>query len=439
MQIASKAIRPALPVVSPPMQITARGECFGPIPAPARGRRKLTVLALGGVGLAAALTVAAFVTPNRTVAAAPTYLPTDPTQIVATVPARDPAEVAARRALAVSPDRVELAVALARSDLARYRTLSDPRYLGRAQATLGRWWKLAEPPPDVLLLRATIEQAIHQFPEARADLDQLIKIRPGDAQAQLTRAVVATITADYGAAHDSCRALAALASPVVVATCEAPLDAVAGKADEAYARLARLVGATPSGDAGVRGWALTQLAELAYMRGDSDAAAAHLRSAIALDPDDVYARNLLADVLMATGHTPDASRLLAGRDQIDSHLVRRAIAEHDLHGADADRLVAAMRDRIAAAAERGDRVHLREEARFALAVELDAARAVQLARDNWSVQKELADARLLAEAAVAAGDRDAVAPVSAWARTTGVRDATLDRLLARLDRNQVTR
>lgn len=392
------------------------------------------MLALGAIGLAAALTTAAFIAPDRTAAAAPTYVPVDPMQIVATVPPRDPAEVAARQALAASPDRVELAVELARADIARYRTLSDPRYLGRAEATLGRWWKQVEPPPDVLLLRATIEQAIHQFAAARSDLDRLVQLRPADAQAQLTRAVVATITADYTAARDSCRAIAGLAGPVVVATCEAPLDAIAGKADEAYARLARLVGAARSGDAGVRGWALTQLAELAYMRGDTDAAATHLAGALALDPDDAYARNLLADILMATGHAADASRLLAGRDQIDSHLVRRAIAEHDLHGPDAGRLVAAMRERIAAAAERGDRIHLREEARFALAVDLDAARAVRIARDNWSVQNELADARLLAEAAVAAGDRDAAEPVIAWARATGVRDATLDRWLARLDR-----
>jgi tetratricopeptide (TPR) repeat protein len=396
-----------------------------------RERRKLAVLALGAVGLAVALTAAAFLAPDRAATAAPSYVPADPARVVATVPPRDPSEVAARQALAASPDRVELAVDLARTDIERYRRLSDPRYLGRAQATLGRWWKLAEPPPDVLLLRATIEQAIHQFPEARADLDRLIRRRPDDAQAQLTRAVVATITADYAAARDSCRAVAA-AGPIVAATCEAPLDAIAGEADEAYARLARLVAAARSGDTGVRGWALTELAELAYMRGDTDAAAGHLAGALALDPDDAYARNLLADILIATGHAADASRLLAGRDQVDSHLVRRAIAEHDVHGPDAGRLIAAMRDRIAAAAERGDRIHLREEARFALAVDLDAARAVRIARDNWSVQKELADARLLAEAAVAAGDRDAAQPVITWARTSGVRDATLDRWLGRL-------
>jgi tetratricopeptide (TPR) repeat protein len=395
-------------------------------------RRKVAVLAIGAIGLAGALTAAAFVAPGRVAAAAKTYVPNEPGAVVAKVPARNAEEVAARRALAASPDRVELAVELARGDIERYRALSDPRYLGRAQATLGRWWKLAEPPPEVLLLRATIAQAIHEFAEARADLDRLVRLRPEDAQAQLTRAVVATVMGDYAAARDSCKAIAALASAMVVATCEAPLDAIAGKADEAYARLAKLVGAAHGGDAGVRGWALTELAELAYMRGDGDAAAEHLRAALALDGEDAYARNLLADVWMANGQGAEASRLLAGREQIDSHLVRRAIAEHAAHGRDAGRLVAAMRERIAAAAERGDRVHLREEARFALAVELDPARAVRIARDNWGVQKELADARLLAEAAAAAGDREAAAPVIAWARATGVRDATLDRFLARL-------
>ncbi|MBA3391487.1 MAG: tetratricopeptide repeat protein [Deltaproteobacteria bacterium] len=395
-------------------------------------RKRWTLLALGAVGLAGAVTVAAVAAPARKARLAPVYTPTSDIKIVARVAARDPSEVAARQALASSPENVELAVQLARSDIARYRTLSDPRYLGRAQATLARWWKLSEPPHDVLLLRATILQSTHEFTAARADLDRIVNTRPDDAQAHLTRAVVATITADYAAARASCDAVARLAPPLVAATCVAPLDGIAGKTAEAYPRLGETLSSAHGSDPAIRGWALTALAELALQLGDHEAAARHLRDALVLDGEDAYARNLLADILMDTDRVAEASQLLAGRDAIDSHLVRRAIAEHQLRGPEAPRLAAAMRDQIAAAAARGDRIHLREEARFALAVDGDAARAVQLARANWDVQKELADARLLAETAAAARAPEAAAPVIAWARGSGVRDAWLERSLARL-------
>ena len=391
------------------------------------------MLGLGAFGLAGALTLAAFATPARRAEAAATYTPTAAATVVARVPTRDPDELSARRTLAAAPDRVELAIELARADIRRYRALSDPRFLGRAQATLAPWWGLAEPPHDVLLLRATIRQSLHDFDGARADLDRAVAQEPRDPQAQLTRAVVATITADYARARASCAAVAGLAGPLVAAACDAPLDAIAGKTDEAYARLTQVLATARGADAGVRGWARTALAELALVRGDTGAAAGHLRVALTLDATDAYARNLLADVMMLDGHAAEASALLAGFEAIDSHLVRRAIAEHAIHGPDAAKLVGAMRERIAAAATRGDRIHLREEARFALAVDHDPGAALRLARDNWSVQKELADARLLAEAAVAARDPEAARPVLVWARTNGLRDAQLERHLAQLE------
>jgi hypothetical protein len=66
-------------------------------------------------------------------------------------------------------------------------------------------------------------------------------------------------------------------------------------------------------------------------------------------------------------------------------------------------------------------------------VELDAPRALGLATDNWRVQKELTDARLLAAAALAVRDRAAAAPVIEWARRTSVRDVELQRSLAQLE------
>jgi len=72
---------------------------------------------------------------------------------------------------------------------------------------------------------------------------------------------------------------------------------------------------------------------------------------------------------------------------------------------------------------------MREQARFEVEVEGDAKAALAIAKDNWDVQKELADARLLAECAAAARDPDGADAVRTWARETGVKDAQLDRWL----------
>ena len=84
-----------------------------------------------------------------------------------------------------------------------------------------------------------------------------------------------------------------------------------------------------------------------------------------------------------------------------------------------------MRARIAAAAERHDRLHAREEAMFVLRVENDPARALLIAIENWQVQKELADARLVVQCARAAGDRAALEVVKQWVRHQGIVDAQL--------------
>lgn len=386
------------------------------------------MLALGALGLAAALTLAAFAAPDGGPRAASTYTPTDPEQVIARVPTRDAAEVAARRRLAESPDQVEVALQLARVDIQRYRTLADPRYLGRAQATLDRWWKLAQAPPEVRMLRATINHALLELAAARADLDKLVELRPTDDQAHLLRATVATMTADYAAARASCTAIA---NQLVSAACTAPLDGIAGKAGEAYTRLSGLL-PTVTVEPATRAWIMTVLAELALQAGDTASASRHLVDALGLDEDHLHARNLLCDILLETGRAAEASKLLAGRESIDSHLVRLAIAEHAVRGPDRERLAGLMRERIEAAAVRGDRIHRRDEARFMLGVEQTPARAVELARENWDAQKEVADARLLAAAAAAAHDRAAAEPVIAWARATGVRDAWLARSFATL-------
>ena len=82
--------------------------------------------------------------------------------------------------------------------------------------------------------------------------------------------------------------------------------------------------------------------------------------------------------------------------------------------------------------QRGDTVHQREQARFALFLQQDIAAAVQLAQQNWAIQKEVPDMRIVLEAALAARNYAAAQPVLAWIAAHGVEDVALQRLVRQL-------
>jgi len=84
---------------------------------------------------------------------------------------------------------------------------------------------------------------------------------------------------------------------------------------------------------------------------------------------------------------------------------------------------------------RGDTVHQREQARYELQLKGNAAAALKLAQRNWAVQKEAADVRIYLQAAAAAGDAQAAAPVLAWIKQNGLQDAALAPLIAGLTAN----
>jgi hypothetical protein len=176
---------------------------------------------------------------------------------------------------------------------------------------------------------------------------------------------------------------------------------------------------------------LTILGEIAIRRGDP-AAAQYLKDALALDARDVYALTVYADYLLDQGRAADALALLRGFERIDALYLRMAMAAQ-MAG---DPGFAAYRDgvsaRFAAARRQGDRLHLRDAARFALEIEKDAPRALDFARQNWDVHKTPYDARALLAAAIAAGEPGAAQPVVDWVKTTRLEDCNIARLIERL-------
>lgn len=362
--------------------------------------------------------------------AAPT-VPVDENEVVEHLPSRltepEVREIRASRArLNIDPRNVPLATSLARTLIERARRTGDPRDLGQAQAVIAPWWTAADPPPDVLLMRATLKQSTHDFGGALADLDVLLAKRPNDAQAWLTRATIFQVVGDYAGALKSCDALARITRDRVVDVCRLETQSLAGYAKEAYSLLAATVKSDALSSAPA-GWVHIVLAEVADRAGLPGEAETHYRAALKNDPRDAYAKGAWADFLIDAGRYPEVIALLRDDTRNDALLLRRAIAEARSKSPAASDDVAKLRERFEAARLRGDVVHRREEARYALALENDPRRALELARANFLVQREYWDQRILLEAAQASGRSDEAQPVIAFQRDTGFADARLQR------------
>lgn len=347
--------------------------------------------------------------------------------------ARARERAALRRQLAARPEQLDLAARLARLDIEEGRARGDPRYLGRAQAALAPWWDQASPPPGVRLLRATILQGRHEFAAALADLDAAVREDPGDAQAWLTRAVVLGVQGRHQEAARSCAPLAALAGPLTAAVCEAQVKSLAGHSQEAYALLAgELARGSVAPEA--QAWALSTLAEAAARAGDTARAEKLFARTLALDPRDAYTRAAFADLLLDLGRPAEAAALVKEHGEDDNQLLRRVLAETALGSPGAPALASELSARFAASRLRGDGLHAREEARFALHVEKAPDRALALARAAWQVQREPWDVRLLLETALAAGQPEAAAPALEFLQATGCEDPALVELAGRVRR-----
>lgn len=366
------------------------------------------------------------------------YTPKDGSAVIEQLPRRaDATQIALRglrQQLDAAPQDLALASSLAQRYIALARSETDPRYLGYAQAALAPWWRQAAPPLPVRLLRATILQSTHHFGAALQDLDAVIAQEPANGQAWLTRATVLTVQGDYTKATAACARLSALTTQLVTVTCLANIASVSGRAASSERlldlTLRRSAGAAPE----LESWALSLLAEMATRRGETTLAEARYKTALAQQPRDSYLLGAYADFLLDQQRPQDVVKLLKDQQRIDALLLRYALALQSLPGQQTAFLAAKaeLAARFNAAMQRGDTVHQREQARFALFLQRDVPAALQLAQKNWAIQKEVPDMRILLEAALAARSYGAAQPVLAWIAANGVEDEALQRLVRQL-------
>jgi hypothetical protein len=349
---------------------------------------------------------------------------------------RDDAQAAELRRLrarvASAPQDMEAAVRLARRYFALAVALGDPRYIGYAQAALAPWGERAARAPDVLLVRAMLKQYRHDFDGALEDLAAAARLDPEESEVHAWAAAIFMVRADYAGAARECASLAELGEALEAEGCSAYLESVTGKGRAGYERLRAALAREPDADRGLRLWIQSRLARMAWRLGDTAAADAHFRSALALGISDNFLLTAYAEFLLAQRRYRDVVALLSERTQSDTLLLRLTLAEHALGLADAAQHARILGERFDAAALRGERLHLSDEARYRLDLRNDPAGALAAAAENWRTQREPEDAEILLEAAHAAGKPEAARPALDWLARTGYEDPRMRRLASAL-------
>ncbi|CAN5149992.1 hypothetical protein BH11PSE10_BH11PSE10_07790 [soil metagenome] len=360
--------------------------------------------------------------------------PTSDAEVVQTLPtdsATRRAERQQRQALARSPRDPVLAVAAAESYLDLARAQGDARAAGLALGALQAWEGAAQVPTEVLVMRATVAQYLHDFSGAEAMLKRAVEQQPLHPQAWLTLATVQRVRGNYAASDVACEGVLRSGQRLHGRACLAENQSLRGEQDAARAQFQQLL-QTPRLPAGTQQWLLTSVAELEARAGRPDAARAAWLQATALGASG-YTLDGYVDFLLDQGEPTAVIGLLAKPGSpSDGALLRLAIAGKQTADPRATGWRTEMAARIEASRARpGEKnsgaTHAREQARFALDVLNHPADALALARENLKLQREPVDLGLLARTAAAqtkpAERARAEAEFKQWRDKLGLQDA----------------
>ena len=388
-----------------------------------RFKKFLSISVLGAL-------IGAMVAPLR----AEPIVPTRDDEVIEVLPAMRGNRVEERRLrkqLAQQPKDPVLALSVAKRYLDQAHELGDPRFAGMAMSAIEGWTDEATMPEGILLMRANLQQYMHEFDASARSLQRLLA-RPSAQprpQAWLTLATVRRVQGRYADSDAACLQVAQAGAALHSNACKAENAALRGDADGARATFSQLL-ATPALAVATQAWLTTSLAELEQRAGHASAADAAIRKALTLDADS-YATLAYADFLIEQKRPREALVLLKGQARSDAVVLRLAIAGTQAKAASAAADSAEMRERINLANERPDAkvFHGREQAMFALFVEGQPERALELARGNVAQQREPLDLLVLAQAARASRQPAALQEAQRLTREVGLRDARVQALL----------
>ena len=333
-----------------------------------------------------------------------------------------------RKQLAARPNDTDLRLEIARRYFGLAMAQGDPRYVGYASAALAPLARSAPASADYWLLRGLIQQYSHDFAGGLQSLEKAGELDPQSPEPIAWRAAIHMVQARYREALAECTRLVPLAHPLHAQGCTAYVLASTGQLQPAYDSLRKGLAASTDVSPELAVWVQTRLAEMAIRLQRPGEAEAHFKEALRQGVTDQFLLGAYSDFLLMQNRPAEVVALLADWERSDILLLRLALAGRAMKDPRAAGWANQLRDRFAAAALRGDRLHEQEAARFELDIEGRPDRALALAASNYHAQKEPRDAEILLRAALAANQPKAAQPALDWLRTSRYEDPLLVRI-----------
>jgi len=240
------------------------------------------------------------------------------------------------------------------------------------------------------------------------------------------------VQGDHDLANRLCVDLTNNAGNFMGMICSASLRSLSGQGAQANALFSYVEDPGPKAPPAISAWIEGLMADNAARMGLADQSDTHFKKALQLTPGDNFLLADYGEFLIDHGREKEAIDLVSGDTQSDTSFLVLVTAEKALGLPKAKADMTEMDARFRSMDQRGDHVFMREEASYLLHVEHSPKDALDLAMQNWKVQRAPKDVRVYLEAALATNDPAAAKPALDFIESTHLKDVTINPLVAQL-------
>jgi tetratricopeptide (TPR) repeat protein len=302
-----------------------------------------------------------------------------------------------------------------------YSALEKNRLDGGASAFLLAKDRIAKLSPkdvsvETLFLKAICEQRNHDFSKALETLDQLLKTDPRHQGGWLVNASIFQLLGRYEESRAAVIKLFGLRASGASALAGAHLASVNGETEKAFNLLIQSLPFNPSRAEEL--WGATLLAEVAARLGRMSVAREWFGKVLIAAEPDFFSKLSYCDFLLQRSEFVEAANFITSARLDSNHpfvLLRQLEAERGLKLENKTEFRRkAKKLKLDLFDPEHETIHWRERARFLQRVVPASSQALTNALENWKMQKEPIDARLVLETALSNKRPQDAEPVIKW-------------------------